>query len=163
MKKIFLILSAAFLLYACNENSGKEKTEESPSVVENVITTNARPSGTLDVIKQWEGKTAREAGLFKDSLLIHRLQDLLGKEYQYFQENWNVQTPITRENNVYTASGCKQHDCASYNSVVYFDTENNNINVLIKRGALFKLFTEKGPMDLPTEMKKEQQIILQNG
>lgn len=162
MKKAFLILSTVVLLFGCKSQENNEQNEVE-NTIDHIITTNAKPGTSLDIIKKWEGKTAREAGLFNDSVLVQRLQDLLGKEYMYFQENWNVQTPITEEKNIYTASGCKQHDCASYNSVVYFDVKNNNINVLIKRGPQFKLFTEKGPMDLPKEMKKEQQVILQNG
>ena len=86
----------------------------------------------------------------------------MGNEYPYFHENWNVQTPIEEENNIYSASGCKQHDCPSYYSVVYFDVAKNNINVLIKRGVHFKLFTEKGEIVLTENMKKTRATIREN-
>ena len=165
MKNYILIFAAAILFTACNTNTNSEQSSGSDSSYikkENIITTNANPSSSLDFIKNWSGKTAMEAGMFEDTVLVTRLKDLLGNEFQYFQENWNVQTPITKENNIYTASGCKQNDCPSYYSIVYFDVENNNINVLIKRGLLFKLFTEKGEIPLPAEMKKEQNIIREN-
>ena len=165
MKNYFLIFAATILFSACDQNTGTDGAAASDSSYikkENIITTNATPSSTLDFIKSWDGKTAMEAGMFEDSVLVTRLKDLLGNEFQYFQENWNVQTPIEKENNIYTASGCKQSDCPSYFSIVYFDVENNNINVLIKRGLLFKLFTEKGEIPLPEGMKKNQNIIRVN-
>lgn len=165
MKNYILIFAAAILFTACNNKNNKEQSSGSDSSYinkENIITTNANPSSSLDFVKSWDGKTALEAGMFEDSVLVTRLKDLLGNEYPYFQENWNVQTPIEKENNIYTASGCKQNDCPSYYSIVYFDVENNNINVLIKRGLLFKLFTEKGEISLPAEMRKNQNIVREN-
>lgn len=165
MNKYLLIFAAAFVFSACDQNSGTDKgtnADSSRIKNENIITTNATPTTSLEFIKNWDGKTAMEAGMFEDSVLVTRLKDLLGNEYQYFQENWNVQTPIHKESDIYTASGCKQNDCPSYYSIVYFDIKNNNINVLIKRGLLFKLFTEKGEIPLPAEMKKDQNIIRAN-
>lgn len=162
MKRLMVILFTLALMASCNNRSSDQK-QNSIDSTENIITTNANPVTNLNVVKGWEGKTAREAGFFEDTVLQQRLQELLGKEYTYFRENWNVQTPIVKEDNVYTASGCKQHDCASYNSVVYFDVENNNLNVLIGRGSNFKIFTEKGLMDLPENLKKEQKVIIENG
>ena len=161
MKNSILIFATLILFSACNQNSGDAQTDGTDSSYikkENIITTNANPTSSLNFIKNWNGKTAMEAGMFEDSVLVTRLKDLLGNEYQYFQENWNVQTPIAKEKDIYTASGCKQSDCPSYFSIVYFDVENNNINVLIKRGQLFKLFTEKGEIPLPEGMKKKQNI-----
>ena len=166
MKNYFLIFAATILFTACDQNTvtnGAASGSDSSYIKkENIITTNANPSSTLDFIKNWNGKTAMDAGMFEDSVLVARLKDLLGNEFQYFQENWNVQTPIEKENDIYTASGCKQNDCPSYFSIVYFDVENNNINVLIKRGLLFKLFTEKGEIQLSEGMKKKQNIIRVN-
>ncbi len=162
MKKYLLIFAVAFLISACGQNSGTDPASGADSSYineENIITTNVTPTSSLEFIKKWDGKTALEAGLFEDTVLVARLNDLLKNEFQYFRENWNVQTPIHQENDIYTASGCKQNDCPSYYSIVYFDIENNNINVLIKRGLLFKLFTEKGEIPLPAEMKKDQNII----
>lgn len=164
MKNYFLII-AVILFSACNSNSGTEQSAGSDTSYikkENIVTTNANPTSTLEFIKDWDGKMPMEAGMFDDTVLVTRLKDLLGNEFQYFRENWNVQTPIEKENNIYTASGCKQNDCPSYFSIVYFDIENNNINVLIKRGLLFKLFTEKGEIPLPAKMKKNQNIIRAN-
>lgn len=162
MKNYFLIFAVAILFSACNTNTGTVQPGGSDSSYikkENIVTTNANPGTSLEFIKDWVGKMPMEAGMFKDTVLVARLKDLLGNEYQYFQENWNVQTAIEKENNIYTASGCKQDDCPSYFSIVYFDVENNNINVLIKRGLLFKLFTEKGEIPLPEGMRKNQNIV----
>lgn len=165
MKNYILIFAATILFAACDQNTGTDRITGSDSShinKENIVTTNANPSSTLGFIKSWDGKTAMEAGMFEDTVLVKRLKDLLGNEFQYFQENWNVQTPIEKEKDIYTASGCKQNDCPSYFSIVYFDVENNNINVLIKRGLLFKLFTEKGEIPLSEGMKKNQNIIRVN-
>ena len=163
MQKFCFILVFSCILFSCNTQEASQK-EMTPTATprENVIITNANPSSTLDFVQKWEGKTALEAGMFSDSLLVNRLKDLLGNEFRYFQENWNVQTPIEKENNIYSATGCKQHDCASYYSVVYFDVANNNINVLIKRGTHFKVFTERGEINLPENMKKSQGTIREN-
>lgn len=163
MHKFYFILVCSFIFFSCNnQDTSQKETASDPTGRENVIITNANPSSTLNFVQKWEGKTALEAGMFSDSLLVNRLKDLLGNEFPYFQENWNVQTPIEKENNIYSASGCKQHDCSSYYSVVYFDVAQNNLNVLIKRGIHFKLFTEKGEIHLPENMKKTQATIREN-
>lgn len=163
MKKYFLIFATSFLLFSCNENGDTDKNSGSDSsTFENVINRKIVPSSSLKFIEKWNGKTAREAGMFEDTILVTRLENLLGNEFQYFKEYWNVQTPIEKEQQIYTASGCKQNDCPSYYSVVYFDLKNNNINVLIKRGIHFKLFTENGEILLPAEMKKVQNTIRAN-
>ncbi|MEO6683498.1 MAG: hypothetical protein ABIN48_11815 [Ginsengibacter sp.] len=166
MKRYFLISLSALIFFSCNSTNTETDQADIPDTSfikkENIITRNSKPSTSLNFIKNWDGKTAREAGMFEDSTLVNRLSILLGNEYQYFQENWNVQTPIEKEKGIYTASGCKQHDCPTYYSIVYFDIENNNINVLIKRGLLYKLFTEKGEIPLPSQMKKNQNIIRAN-
>lgn len=160
MKKYFLIITTAFLVISCNENSKTDQASGADSAfIENVVNRNITPTTSLEFIKNWNGKTAMEAGMFDDSVLVKRLEILLGNEFQYFKENWNVQTPIQKEEHIYSASGCKQNDCSSYYSVVYFDLKSNNINVLIKRGIHSKLFTENGEIPLPEEMKKDQNII----
>lgn len=167
MKYFVLIFSALCVLSACSDQAKKTNPEESEpqnSFInkENIIVTHATPVTSLAFIEKHEGKTAREAGMFNDSTLVIRLQDLLKNEYPYFQENWNVQTPIEAEKGIYTASGCKQNDCSSYYSIIYFDVANNNINVLIKRGMHYKLFTENGEIQLPDGMKKNQSVIRAN-
>lgn len=163
MKKYFLIFTVMIFLWSCNDQGKTEKDNSADSTfLENVINRNSEPGTSLNFIENWNGKTAREAGMFEDTLLVKRLENLLGNEYQYFQENWNVQTPIVKEEQIYAATGCKQNDCPSYYSIVYFDVKNNNINVLIKRGTHYKLFTEKGEIPLPAEMKKDQNIIREN-
>lgn len=157
---IFIVACVA--VWSCDSGT-RAGADGASDTTEHIVTTHATPVTSLKVVEDWVGKTAREAGFFEDSVLQQRLRDLLGKEYPYFRENWNVQTPIVREDQIYTASGCKQHDCASYNSVVYFDVENNNLNVLIVRGAQYKIFTEKGLMNLPKNLKEEQKIIIENG
>jgi hypothetical protein len=163
MKKYFLIIATSLLLISCNE---KGKTEEAAGAdspfVENIVRRNIVPTSSLEFIENWNGKTAMEAGMFEDSVLVKRLENLLENEFQYFKENWNVQTPIQKVQGIYSASGCKQNDCSSYYSVVYFDVKNNNINVLIKRGIHSKLFTENGEIPLPEELKEDQRTIRAN-
>lgn len=163
MKKYLLIISTTLIFFSCNENGKTEKASGADSSnIENVVNRNIIPTTSLEFIKDWNGKTALEAGMFEDSILVKRLEDLLGNEFQYFKENWNVQTPIENEKDIYSATGCKQNDCPSYYSVVYFDVKNNNINVLIKRGIHYKMFTENGEIPLPAEMKKNQTTIRAN-
>ena len=160
MKNFFLLISTSLLLFACNENGKTEKAAGADSpFVENVVNRNIVPTSSLGFIENWNGKTSMEAGMFDDSVLVKRLENLLGNEFQYFRENWNVQTPIQKVDGIYSASGCKQNDCSSYYSVVYFDVKNNKINVLIKRGIHSKLFTENGEILLPEELKKDQTTI----
>ncbi len=160
MKKYFLIITTAFLIISCNENGKTDQASGADSsIIENIVNRNITPTSSLDFIENWNGKTAMEAGMFEDSLLVKRLENLLGNEFQYFKENWNVQTPIQKVQGIYSASGCNQSDCSSYYSIVYFDVKNNNINVLIKRGIHSKLFTEKEEIPLPEGMKKDQNVI----
>jgi len=35
--------------------------------------------------------------------------------------NFNVEAPIVSENGVYKFSGCKKHNCPSFQTIIYYD------------------------------------------
>lgn len=165
MKKFIWILSACFLL-SCN-NQQNQSNQQAGSVPDSAKTPTEIQkdvnSSSLKFMNDWKGKTAREAGIFDNSLLDNRIIKILGEqEYTEMKNNWNVQTPFIEEDGILSASGCKQHDCPSFHSIIYVDVDNNNINIEIIKGANFKLFTEKGIITLPPQMQKDLDITKKN-
>lgn len=164
MKKIIFALLLSFSLFSCNNGDNKldaVPAADSISIKSEIIKKDSTQS--LGFISAWKGKTASEAGFFEDTLIQTRLIDLIGAdEYTSLKSNWNVQTPFTEENGIYSASGCKQNDCPSYHAIFYCDTAGNNINLLIFKNKNSKIYTEKGEIDLPEQMKQEMQITKGN-
>ena len=113
---------------------------------------------SLNFIKSWIGKTAKEVSMFDNSVLQRRFLALLGpEEYTLLKNNWMVQTPFEEESGIYSASGCKQHDCPSYHVIMYFDVANNNINIAMFKNNNFRMYAEKGEIILPDGMQKDIQ------
>ena len=113
---------------------------------------------SLDFIKGWKGKMADEVIMFDNPILQQRFLALLGpEEYTLLKSHWMVQTPFIEEGGIYSASGCKQNDCPSYHVVVYFDVANNNINIALFKNKNFRMYSEKGEINLPPGMQKDIQ------
>lgn len=158
--KSILIFALFLSLYSCNNeaNHVESVTNIDSSFSDSTILKPDSSLTSLDFIRDWKGQYPQQVNMFENSTIQNRLSELLKAEYDLLKINWNVQTPFEEENGIFTTSGCQQHDCPSYHSIVYFDINNNNINVVIMKDKEYKLFVEKDTILLPQSMKKDLEI-----
>src|SRR5699024_8517550 len=68
-----------------------------------------------------EGEYPRDFDLFGDNSVKERLKALLGEDFKEVKDNFETQTPVVSEENIYKFTGCKAHDCPSFLTRVYYD------------------------------------------
>lgn len=112
----------------------------STAVTENIITKNV-------------GKYPHDIKLFEDKSITERLKKLVGTQYDEMVKNFDVESPITSENGIYKLTGCKQHDCPGYSTDIYFDSKDNNLNVLIDQNGKLTDFSEKKKITVTKSLK----------
>lgn len=162
-KTILTIIILAIIASACGSRSSKDmKTADSLMASEDTTFVDSATTDTgqsnLAYLKADVGKIPYEAKLFDNDTLSTRLKAILGKEYDVMIKNWNVETPLSIENEIIHTSGCKKHDCAGDAYDLYIDLKDDNINVYNLRGSNFVLYKEKGVIALSGEMAKELNI-----
>ena len=131
-----------------------------PKVISPVNTTTSKPLG---FIENSVGQSF--TSLFSNQTISTRFTNVLGVQgFAELKANWQVQTSIEKEANIYSAWGCKQHACPSYSATVYFDVASDNINISIfkDKDSYYHLYTEKGTIILPANMQKNLDIQKQN-
>lgn len=119
----------------------------------------------LGFLVTYKDKYATQENLFKNELIASRLKALDRFNYDALLETYNSETKINIIDNVVHMSGCKAKDCPSRGYEFFIDIKNDNINVLLFRSNMLKVYNEKGFIELPTqfaqelEYKKEQAKI----
>ena len=116
-------------------------------------TTTSSAAATGNIITKNEGKYPHEIKLFEDKNITDRLKKLLGKQYDEMVKNFNVESPVTSENGIYKLSGCKQHDCPGYSTDIYYDSKDDNLNVLIDQNGTLTDFSEKKKITVTKSLK----------
>lgn len=81
---------------------------------------------------------------FGDNTITERIKQLTGDRYSEIVEKFNTQTPISCENGIYKTSGCKQHDCAGFQTTLVYDANNDNLKVMVSVEDKVQTFSEKG-------------------
>ena len=101
------------------------------------------------------GKYPTQVELFKNEILASRLKNINRFDYDALIANWNTETPITIEDQIIHASGCKAHNCPSSGYELFIDLKNNNINVYHFRSNTLRVYTEKDWISLPKGFSNE--------
>ncbi|KYH04660.1 hypothetical protein A1704_14905 [Chryseobacterium cucumeris] len=167
MKKI---IAGAFALSLCVVSCKKEtKTESSVSsdtlatvMPKDSVTTpkadsaaTAAPSAPDNVITKNVGKYPHDIKFFEDKGISERLKKLTGAQYDEMVKNFNVESPIASENGIYKLTGCKQHDCPGYDTSIYYDAKNDNLNISIDKNGKATEFAEKGKITVSESLKSK--------
>lgn len=83
--------------------------------------------------------------MLENGEFTQRLRKLLGtSRYNFLKETWNVETPIEFENNIFVASACQAHNCASTNFIITVDFTNNVMYAGIREEDKVKIYSEDG-------------------
>ena len=105
----------------------------------------------------------REVGLLTDPALDRRLAAMMGEpELAAMQQSWQTEGPIVREQDVISASGCMDNDCAAVGYILYVDLANDNINVYAFIDGEMMSYDETGPIELPPGLAAEFEVEKQN-
>jgi len=158
------------LIFGCN-NFKKENQTIPPDIqqeVEQEIEENIEPeiiNKTMEVNSKSKpdalyfnallGKYPTQIGLFQNEILASRLKNINRFDYEALVANWNTESPITMEDQIVHASGCKSHDCPSSGYELFIDLKNDNINIYHFRSNTLRVYTEKDWITLPSGFSKE--------
>ncbi|ROI01832.1 hypothetical protein EGI16_16150 [Chryseobacterium sp. G0240] len=108
---------------------------------------------TENIITKNVGKYPHEIKFFEDKNITERLKKLVGAQYDEMVKFFNVESPVTSENEIYKLNGCKQHDCPGYSTTIYYDSKNDNLNVSIDKNGKVTDFAEKGKITVSDVLK----------
>lgn len=109
-----------------------------------------------NIISKNNGKYAYEINLFDENDISDRLKKLIGATtYKEIVEKFNVQTPIVSENNIYKLTGCLRNNCPAYMVTILYDSNTDNLNVLIDKSGKIIEFKEKGKIRLTEILKRK--------
>lgn len=132
------------------ERHGQKSLKDSTSVIRVVpcIVRNAsKPADKLHFLKGSEGKYPDDINLLKREALKKRLKKLLGNRYKFLIKNFNVQTPIEFDGGIYTAFGCRAHNCADTNFMIAYDFSKDILHAGVREAPQVTVYSENG--DIP--------------
>jgi len=166
MKKLKYL---SFLLFIVFYNCDQIKKEKINEPVENnneldkevdkgelkVVKVVAKTLPELFSLNDYIGKYPTQIKLFENEILASRLKNINRFDYNALVANWNTETPITIEDQIIHASGCKEHDCPSSGYELFIDLKNDNINIYHFRGNTLRVYTEKEWITLPKGFSDE--------
>ncbi len=118
----------------------------------------AKPAGKITVetlITENEGEYPRDLDIFGTNSVNSRLENILGDQYAAIKENFETQTPVVSEEDVYKFSGCKAHNCPSFITKVYYDAKQDNFNVIVSQSGKVKVYEEKGGIKVPRALESK--------
>jgi hypothetical protein len=98
----------------------------------------------LDFLKTMNGKYSYEIKLLDNPILTKRLKKLLGNRYSFLKETWSVETPIEVKDNIFSASACEAHNCASTNFIIIIDFSKNVLYAGVRENDIVKTYSEDG-------------------
>lgn len=135
MRKVFvlaMLAMVAFAFTACNKTKAVEENAE--DVYEKV--------SLADLFTDAEDQYPRDLGLFDNDAFKARLWEVTGDEYDEIVANFNVQTPVEVADGVYKFNGGKTNAVPEFNTTIYYDSKNDNLNVVVTRNGESVLYVE---------------------
>ena len=162
MKKL-LILSIAALsmsLVACNgKKAADSQTDNAASDTTAVVPDSAaqqqQDTAFAALLKGNEGKTALDAKLLENETFIARVKSLAGAQYDSIVANFNTQAPIVSENGVYKLSGGRAHSVPAFNTTIVYDSQNDNLNIMIEKSGETTVLKEKDEIKMTDALKSK--------
>lgn len=147
-----VLLSMGFM--ACN-NGKTNAPKQSEDTVAMTDTTDTTAGDFKEIITSNEGKTALDAKLFDNETFTARLKTLAGAEYDSIVANFNTQTPIMSEEGIYKFTGGKAHAVPEFNTTILYDSNNDNLNVIIEKNDKRTLLKEKDEIKITKTLESK--------
>lgn|SRR5690625_660521 len=153
MKTKFLLISLLLIIFtSCKYNKTKSGEENHSS--ESTETTEWNEEHIFNLFTENEGLYAQaDLDLLNDKDFKLRMKNLTDDNYDNIIENFNTETPIVSDNEVYKFTGCKQHDCPSFFTTVLYDAKTRNMNILVSENGKVKIYEENGKITLTKALR----------
>lgn len=148
-KKWVLLMGISLIMMACT-NSTQQQDKEDVEI--EIPSTDSAPA-IADLFLQNEGKYPHDIQLFDHENFNDRLKALLGDVYPSMIENFQTETPIVSENGIYKITGCKEHACPDFFTMILYDKDKDNLYVTIEKGEDKRMFLEKEMISLTETLK----------
>lgn len=81
----------------------------------------------FNFLKNYDGKYPYDVHLLQNLQIKKVLTNLLGKRYGFFIRTWNVETPMTVKDGIFTATACMAHNCMDTNFIIVVDIGNKKV------------------------------------
>ena len=157
MKKTFILAAALVIglgFTACKQQA-KEATPATNDSTQ-VATDSAKTDSVKALFTTNEGKTPTEINLLNNADLKARLQKLVGGEFDNVVKYFNTVTPIVSENGIYKDDGTvRRTKCRLIRRTIYYDANNDNLNVVISQNDKDKTFVEKDTIKVTDALKSK--------
>ena len=143
---IGITILTLILIFSCKRKNGESKNK-----TENIQIEQQKESVSKiheNIISKNRGKYASEINLFDKNDISIRLKKLTTSTYQKIVDKFNVQTPIISENNIYKLTGCLKNNCPAYMVTILYDSNADNLNVLVDENGEITEFYEKEKIHL---------------
>jgi hypothetical protein len=142
-KHLFIVAFSFFSLISCKKETVKDvPTTDSTSIITHSLKSDSAIINPADTLYNLVDKSVIGTNVLTKSSLAPRLKTIMGKDYDEMVQDWNTETPFTKEGDILHASGCKQHDCTNYSYDLYIDIKANKINVYKFKKSKLTVFTE---------------------
>ncbi len=151
LKHLFVVALSSFTLISCKKETIKDvPTTDSTSIITHSLKSDSAIINPADTLYNLVDKSVIGSSVLTKSSLTPRLKTIMASDYDEMVQNWNTETPFTKEGEILHASGCKQHDCTNYSYDLYIDVKTNKINIYKFVKSKLTVFTED---DFKIELK----------
>lgn len=153
---ITIIMLTAILVSSCNQSDKKadKEKEEQPALTPDTVIKIDKTSpteGELAFLRDYAGKYPNDVKLLDNSILNPRLKKLLGGRFTFFKETWAVESPMEIRNDLFIASACQAHNCASTNFIIVADLSKNILYAGVREEEKVKVYSEDGSSNTEVE------------
>ncbi len=144
--KIFVFTLCCIVLVASCSQSGQTNSgdnDQNKSATENSARSNEETN--LDFLKKYDGKYAHEVPLFEKKIFADRLEKLIGTDnFNMLKDEWTTVMPMEYRDDIFSAEGCKPHDCGSNNYIIVYDFSEDAMYAGISNNEKAETFSENG-------------------
>jgi Domain of unknown function (DUF4359) len=103
-----------------------------------------RSDTSLNFLKDMNGKHTFHVKLFDNPSFSNRVKKIIGSRFEFLKETWAVEPPMEFVNNVFSATGCQEHNCPENNFVIVYDFTTDVMSVGIHEAWKITTYSENG-------------------
>lgn len=157
LKRTTLICTLVLLMFnltACKDNK-QVKSTDSQNVVESTLNEKEEreAENESNIITDNLLEYPVDIDLFENKDFTGRLKAIAKEHYDEIIANFQTQTPIVSDADVYKLTGCKEHDCPGFHTTILYDAKKDNYNIIVNQNGKVKVYDEKGKITMTKRLK----------